>query len=358
MPGRRYNLATQRYEYTRRTVWKWIHNEFTFNREYPADDPSMQIYASYTYHRASVKAIRGPSVIDARPFTNDMLDSSGEQKIRELDPFMMHRSIPGLLVVPYIQASEESFADIFLRETYNAHYTKFVQVDVTIDNVSVTPVYFPAYVYSIQYLGRSFYTFINGADLQCSGIRFYNWRRIGTITAIGMAGIAGIRSGHVVGEASGAFWVSTVNIPVLDFDLHDFLIYNFSMCHLSQFSVILPSLFSSLFVLYYPTMSLWLREVSQRLEFKIHGNPPKAKWADAYYQFEKRRSKNEQAQYQQKETPGYKKIRGGDPKGYYKALGVEKTATIQEIRAAFLRFVVPFSSPLKLYNIHPSNLIC
>ncbi|RUS17107.1 hypothetical protein BC937DRAFT_90406 [Endogone sp. FLAS-F59071] len=186
----------------------------------------MQIYASYEYHRAFVNAIRGSSLVDAEPFTDDMLDSparwSGNRKslvrIRKIAPFMMHQSIPSSFVMPHIQATEKTLADIYLRGTYLADYTGSIHVDVEIDDMSVRPICFPAYVYRIQHRGRSFYTFVNGTNLQCSGMRFYDWREIGIITAIGMAGVMTgvwqVLGWQVVEETNEIFWVSTVKIPM------------------------------------------------------------------------------------------------------------------------------------------------
>lgn len=189
----------------------------SFEREYvPAQHAGLQVYASHKYRRGYVNGIRGESVVDAKPFTPDMLDRASYSDLeteyhsvtRKVDPFTMFPSSAVKLVKKYIQDSEEALADEFLLSTYRADRTRLVSVEVQVGNLRLSPVYFPAYIYTIRYLGRHFRTFINGDDLSVGGQRLYNWERVALASAAAMGSLMLFSGGVGWGGSIGTIWVS------------------------------------------------------------------------------------------------------------------------------------------------------
>jgi hypothetical protein len=163
-----------------------------------------------------VNSIRGESVVDAKQFTPDMLDRETYSDLdteyrsvtRKVDPFTVFPASAVKLVKKYIQNSEEALADEFLLSTYRADRTRLVSVEVQVSNLKLSPVYFPAYIYSIRYLGRHFRTFINGDDLSVGGQRLYNWERVALTSAAAMGSLMMFSGGIGWGGPIGTIWVS------------------------------------------------------------------------------------------------------------------------------------------------------
>lgn len=199
------------------TEWYWIQTKHSFDREYiPIQHAGLQIYAAHQYRRGYVNGIRGQSIADATPFTSDMLDRAGYQdldadhrsKTRKVDPFTIFPSSAVKLAKKYIQDTEEQLADEYLMKTYRGDRTRLVHVDVQLLDLKLSPVYFPAYIYTINYLGRNFRTFINGDDLAVGGQRLYNWERVALASAAAMGSVMAFSGGVGWGGPIGSLWVS------------------------------------------------------------------------------------------------------------------------------------------------------
>lgn len=163
-----------------------------------------------------MNGIRGESVVDAKPFTPDMLDRASYHDLeseyrsvtRKVDPFTVFPSSAVKLVKKYIQNKEEELTEEFLQSTYRADRTRLVNVEVQVQNLKLSPVYFPAYIYTINYLGRHFRTFINGDDLSVGGQRLYNWERVALTSAAAMGSLMLLSGGIGWGGPVGSIWVS------------------------------------------------------------------------------------------------------------------------------------------------------
>ncbi|OZJ05164.1 hypothetical protein BZG36_02214 [Bifiguratus adelaidae] len=324
-----YNPRTGRMETRWDTDWRWVHDQFTFSRSYsPTQYPDLQVYASYKYRRGFVNPIRGASIADATQLSPSMLDPSPQaseyQTVRKVDPYTMRPTIAQKFIQAAIQSNEEAAADLFLRETYRADRTRLVRIELEFEDFKLYPVYLPAYVYTIRYLGRKFRTIINGNDLLVGGQRMYDWNKISVATALGTSSfmlLSGGLGGAVPGGLTGAFWLG----------------------------IVAPVVVASLLTLYYPILSLYARDLWRQAEMRAHAQEPDSRWdtdwIHAYSAYEEQARYRAWQQEQQygggyREKFGYEEREsmrrsGGDPKGYYGILGVTKDASKEEIQSAF-----------------------
>ncbi|KAI9282012.1 hypothetical protein BC943DRAFT_295967 [Umbelopsis sp. AD052] len=322
----RHNPQTNRMETYWDTEWYWVQTSHSFEREYvPAQHVGLQVYASHKYRRGYVNGIRGESVVDAKQFTPDMLDRATYNDLdteyqsvtRKVDPFTVFPASAVKLVKKYIQDSEEALADEFLLSTYRADRTRLVSVDVQVSHLKLSPVYFPAYIYSIRYLGRHFRTFINGDDLSVGGQRLYNWERVALTSAAAMGSLMLFSGGIGWGGPIGTIWLG----------------------------IVFPTVATSLFTMYYPILSLRLRDEMRKREIQSQANDEKSwdtDWVsafDAFEDFERYRQWKEERSYR-RSTFGEQeseriKQNMRDPKGYYKTLGVGEGANKADIQGAF-----------------------
>lgn len=207
----RYNPATKRTESQWETDWAWVPEKHNFTRDYvPLAHPGLQIYGSHRYRRGLVEHITtGPALENAVPFDPSLLDTpSTNDPPRKVDPFMIYPSTALRFAKSYFKDTEEKLADDFLRKLYNMDDTRLLKIDIQLENVRVSPVYYPTYIFSVNYLGRRLRTFVNGYDLTIGGTKVYNWERVAVVSALGMATAMGLTGGIGWGGASGSFWVS------------------------------------------------------------------------------------------------------------------------------------------------------
>ncbi|CAO3634202.1 unnamed protein product [Cunninghamella blakesleeana] len=323
----KYNPATKQTESYWETEWAWVFDRHHFSRHYtPTNQPELQIYGSHKYRRGLVNGIRkGQGLIDAQPFDASLFDRPNYQDEkrynsiqRKLDPYTIYPTTALRFAKDFIRQKEESLIDDFLCNTYGADKTRLVDFDLTIDNVIVSPVYYPAYIFTVNYLGRHLRTFINGHDLSVGGLRIYNWKKVAITSAVGMSIVMALNDGIGIGGASGSFWIG----------------------------VALPSLVTSLITMYYPILSLRMRDLIRKREIESQAKDKKTwdtDWTAAYDAYENeqryRAWKEEKAYQSQTESNHYYSSSSSqlnkDPKGYYSILGVSPSATKTDIQSAF-----------------------
>ncbi|KAK4514837.1 Arp2/3 complex subunit, actin nucleation center [Mucor velutinosus] len=312
----RYNPATKRNESMWETDWAWVPEKHSFTRDYvPLAHPGLQIYASHRYRRGLVDHITtGPALENAVPFTPALLDTDDRDVTRKVDPFMIYPSTALRFAKSYIQDTEEALADDFLRKLYGMDETRLLKINIQMENVRVSPVYYPAFIYSVNYLGRRLRTFINGYDLTVGGTKIYNWERVAVVSALGMATAMALTGGVGVGGASGSFWLG----------------------------IVFPTVATSFLAMYYPILSLYVRDIMRNQEIKAMAQDSDtwdSDWVKGYAAFEdqeRRRTWREEKQSSWYNTSSNEQRGGGsDPKGYYKALGVSTSATQSDIQSAF-----------------------
>lgn len=207
----RYNPATKRTESFWETEWAWVPEKHSFSRDYiPLAHPGLQIYASHRYRRGLVNHIRtGPALENAVPFSPSLLDTN-DNTTRKVDPFLIYPTTALRFAKTYIKDTEEKLADEFLRRVYGMDETRLLKIKIHLENVRASPVYYPAYIFSVNYLGRRLRTFVNGYDLTIGGTKVYNWERVAAVSALGMAATMTLTGGIGWGGASGSFWVKYI----------------------------------------------------------------------------------------------------------------------------------------------------
>ncbi|KAI9262689.1 DnaJ domain-containing protein [Sporodiniella umbellata] len=301
-----YNPKTKQNESKWETEWAWVPNKHNFERDYhPLGHSKLQVYASHRYRRGLVESMTtGPALENAVPFSPSVVND----EVCRIDPFKIYPHTALRLAKNYIQSNEEKLADEFLLKAYNMDETRFLKVNVELENVVVSPVYYPAYIFSVEYLGRTLRTFVNGQDLTVGGTKAYNWKRSAIVSATGMAATMMMTGGVGWGGMSGSFWLG----------------------------IVLPTTAVSLLTLYYPLLSLYVRDLMQQYEMKSMSQDS-AEWDEdwvkgyaAYEDQERRRTwRNEKA------NQSSWKAGTNDAKGHYRALNVSTTASQSEIQSAF-----------------------
>ncbi|KAI7906768.1 uncharacterized protein BX663DRAFT_497537 [Cokeromyces recurvatus] len=304
-----YNPATKKNESRWETDWAWIPQQHHFTRHYnPLGHSGLQIYASHRYRRGLVnKMTTGPALENAVQFTPDLLETShgDETKVRKVDPFMLYPTTARRFATAYIQEQEELLADQFLREFYSMDETRLLKVKLELKDVRVSPVYYPAFIFSIHYLGRRLRTFVNGYDLSVGGTKIYNHERVAAVSALGMATTMTFTGGIGWGGASGSFWLG----------------------------IVLPTVATSFLAMYYPIISLYIRDIIRNQEIKAMIDDPEGwdnDWVKEYTAFE-----DQERRRTWREEREYSNNMGNDPKGYYHILGVSPSANQQDIQSAF-----------------------
>lgn len=212
------------------TEWAWVPSpeQYTFTRQYsPESHVDLQVYGSYKYRRGLVNGIRQTHVANVQPFTADLMDRPNYSDMgeeirniqRRIDPFTIYPTTALRLARSYIQSSEEREMDNILCNAYAADKTRLVDIEIKITDIHVSPVYYPAYVFTVNYLNRNLRTFVNGNSLSVSGMRAYNWRRAAACSALGMTALTMANGGIGWGGYSGSFWVSRIRIKLLFVDV-------------------------------------------------------------------------------------------------------------------------------------------
>ncbi|KAI7868569.1 hypothetical protein BDF14DRAFT_1982258 [Spinellus fusiger] len=316
-----YNHKTGRNSTEYYVDWVSVHEHPTFRRHYnPQGHPGLQVYASYKYRRGLVNAIcHGQALQQAEPWTADLLERLTEGKrlnrTRQVDPYTIYPSTALRLAKDYLQAKEEFYADEYLKETYNADSTRLVQVNISLHDVKMSPIYYPTYVYSMTYLERHLRTFVHGCDLSIGGMRAYNWNRVALATSITMGPIIGMLGCVQCDIGLGTYGSILVN-------------------------VFIPTTITSLLTMYYPILSLRLRDMLRNKEIQQQQKDPKywdTDWIGAYDAYEQNQRykawQSERRQHYGSSREEYSSK--NDPKNYYQVLGLDSSATLYDIQGAF-----------------------
>lgn len=196
--------------------------QHTWSRDYyPTEHVGLHVYASHKYRRGFVNKIRSAqSLRQAVKFICDLLDRPQYPDLnaayrnvnRKVDPYTMYASTALRFAKTYMTSTEEYYADEMLRRVYSADQTRFVKVELDLHDVQISPVYYPAFVYTVEYLGRKLRTFVNGYDLSVGGMHIYNWNRVAAASAFSMASIMTMTGGIGWGGLSGSFWVKQLHV--------------------------------------------------------------------------------------------------------------------------------------------------
>ncbi|KAG0254023.1 hypothetical protein BG011_006019 [Mortierella polycephala] len=329
----RYNTITKQNESSWETTWRSVQTRHEFTHTYPSTIRELQVYASYKYRRGFLNQIRSSSsILSAKTLEpQDMESTDPEDKRRGLrnrglDPFTMKPSIALKFVKTAIEDNEVQRAEEWLVDNYSCDRARIMSMDFQYSELVAAPVYVPVYVFSIQYLNRTFRTFVQAHDAAglVGGMRFYSWQRVSAATAIcAIAGLAIAGTSRFGLDMTTGFWLGVVT----------------------------PSLLVAWSVMYYPIIDYRIRDWWRQREMAGHASEAYSaawdtNWTKAYDRFEeeqRRQDWNENQEYQKQSSYGSRASSSsssstgppGDPLGYYATLGVSRDASVQEIQSAF-----------------------
>ncbi|KAG0023966.1 hypothetical protein BGZ80_006980 [Entomortierella chlamydospora] len=328
----RYNKVTKQNESSWETTWRSVQTQHEFSNSYPSTIPELQIYASYKYRRGFINQIRSAiSILAAKSLEPQDMESTSIEDIqhglhnRGLDPFTMKPSIALKFVKTAIEDNEVQRAERWLVENYRCDQARIMSMDFRYNQLVLAPVYIPVFVFSIQYLNRTFRTFVQAHDETglVSGMRFYSWQRVSAVTAIcAAAGLMAVGTSRFGMTMTTGFWLG----------------------------VVVPSMAVAWSVLYYPILDYHIRDWWRQREMDGHEAEASysswdTDWTKAYDRYEeeqRRQDWSENQQYRQSSQGSRSSSSSaeqsgppGDPQGYYATLGVQKNASVQEIQSAF-----------------------
>ncbi|KAK9807034.1 hypothetical protein WJX72_011376 [[Myrmecia] bisecta] len=314
--GFRYNPATRRTEPYTRTEWHTVIVNQRWQRQVGPDTEGTQIYASHKYPRSEINYMRpGPHVAAAQAFEPPMLEAP-DGSTRRVGPFTMKPAVAQRFARDFLTSQEHKTANEFLRSSTGASQVGAMDIDVDIFSLSAAPVYVPVFVFSSLHLGAKVRTFVSGVDTsRISGTRIYDESIMAG--AAGLAATAGVL-------AFGLAPPFTTGV-VLGW-------------------MVAPAIVAGLLAHYYPRLRAEFNRQRQEREqsrFEAAAEDPwDAEWIHAYSRYEEyQRFQDEQESYSYASQAGGR-IDHDDPRGYYKALGVDPKCTKQEIQASYRAHVM------------------
>lgn len=297
----RWNSSKRAYERVKEISWRTLMQNHEFSSEHDPFNDGLQIYASYHYRRQLVDPLKATEDLYAHavPFTSSLLDSQLTQ--RKVEPFIMSPDVARARFHRMIEAKELVRMQDFLRDRYSADQVENLQFKIEYSSFALTPFYVPTFIYKLQYLNKSFRTFVQGFNGAMGGQRFYRYREIGAGT---------------------------------------FLITSFS-CFLlggSYFlSVLVPTTLVTLLGIYTPLVVSKLLAFQRSFEKRRdqHGGTKSQFYENEEVHEDKRYQQSYRQTYQRQTPKTEAKRQSSDPLEYYKTLNVSVGASKEDIQAAF-----------------------
>lgn len=103
--------------------------------------------------------------------------------------------------------------------------------------------------------------------------------------------------------------------------------------------IVLPTVAASIFTMYYPLLSLYVRDMIRNQEIKSMAQDSEAwdeDWVKGYAAFEDQERRRTWREERQQQSTWSSSSQGSrDPNGYYRALGVSSSASQSDIQSAF-----------------------
>eukprot|EP00884_Botryococcus_braunii_P021726 jgi/Botrbrau1/8237/Bobra.0392s0032.1 len=188
-----YNPATRRYESQMQTFWQSVRMSESWVSSYPASEPSLQVYGSWKYLRAEVHALKPGDLVErARPLTPDLLTSPTDGSTRRIAPFHMTPATAVRLASEWIGQKERQLAE----ERHLPCMCRF-------------------FVFTNHHFGLKLHTFVSGVEVaKVGGQRLYDEGKVGLL--VGLASGAALFLSGAFPKVMSAwdFWVWGVALPV------------------------------------------------------------------------------------------------------------------------------------------------
>lgn len=314
----RYNPATKRRESAYETEWHWVRPGTVFEQYFSPEMVEMQVVASYHYPAADIRGLRpGPLVSTAKAFDRHMMTSPADGSTRRMSAFDMKAQTGQVKAVGAIKAHQYNAAHDFLVKAYACDETRGMDLDVQLQQFTAAPVYMPVYLYSSRHVANTkVRTFVSGVDTsKVSGVRVYDENKIG-LAAAAVAALAVVFTGA---------WQT------------------YPPFQLVGFAIAAPALVIGFAAKYWPYVYNQFQQVRKDADRYMNRRTDEAGsfstgWTHAFSQFEFFRRSQERARFESSSSSGQSRTSSysaTDPKGYYKALEVDSTASKADIQAAF-----------------------
>lgn len=325
---RRYNPLSKRTESTYETQYHWVSPGVVFDQYFSPEMAEMQIVASYHYPHADILKLRpGPDIASAKQVDRHMMTSPSDGSTRRVSAFEMKAETGRVKAISAIKAHQYNAARDFLLRAYKCDNTRGINLDVNLMQFSAAPVLMPVFLYSSRHFGNTkVRTFVAGfGTANASGVRVFDENKIG-LAAGALASAAVLLSG--IWKIYPAF-------------------------QLFSFAVAAPALLVGFAAKYWPQLRNNMHKVRRDAEQYMNRTTDQSgsfstSWTHTYSQFDRFRQSREQSQQQSSGSSGYSQGSAGysggssgahfsssDPKGYYKLLEIEPSASKADVQAAF-----------------------
>lgn len=339
----RYDWRTRRWVTERITEWMHIDREFEWDRNYSptstSEDMKNAIHwlvqpATFDHPRRYLSSLITKDVLSQavkfQPHMVDDPDLLNPRKARDILPFELPPNVFASDIESRITQNERYEAEHTIRRAYNADNVRLLQVQVSILQFKLTPLYVPAYVFTTSYMGNEFATFVAAANgtTRVSGPRYFSWERVAIASSLFGLAYAFLAGLHKIFSMSGVFWTF----------------------------IVVPALLGAFGSRYFPVG--WAKLQGRWQDFERRRMEARAYRAQAFgsgrseeeymrgFGYGEYRREREEARRRSDRERSYDYGRAGrvgpqptsprsDPKGYYNTLGVKPSATKEEIQAAF-----------------------
>eukprot|EP00198_Chlamydomonas_reinhardtii_P009906 XP_001699243.1 DnaJ-like protein [Chlamydomonas reinhardtii] len=344
----RYNPATRRNEAFYDTEWWTVQPQWRYSRRWGVESPEAQVYGGSKYrHDPALDRMRpGEFVRRAVPYGDYLRGKAGgsggaagvsgadatSSSPDRLVPFRMGPIQAAEQVKQSIRSAELRNAEEQLRSTYGAdqvgkhvfvrlrygYAVRHVMLGLELGAVSATPVFVPVYVFKTRIRGTVMRTYVAGfTQGLSSGPVLPNPTRVAALTAA---------AAPVALAAGGLFdWLP---LPVA-----------------LVVGMVMPAMVGYLAASFWPQLYAAFLLLRSRMSSPLP--EPSAAEQEAWWRYEwsSSRSRSQQRQQQQSRTSGGSgsgsasssggSHPGWDPRGLYGVLGVSRTASKEEVQAAY-----------------------
>ncbi|ORX75315.1 DnaJ-domain-containing protein [Anaeromyces robustus] len=182
-----FNPITKRMEWQNLTEWQYIYElPLTFQKSYRGDMEIMQHYASKKYPLKYINKLRGDFVNNSVKWNDSFLYDNSKiegNKRRKLDLFEVSPEDAVKLAWKEINSYEYLQAETFLREHYGADKVRFLKINCEPISLRISPIYVPIYVFKTNFINSDFHTFVNANNGKVSGVHHYAFEMVGLIAA-------------------------------------------------------------------------------------------------------------------------------------------------------------------------------
>lgn len=314
----RYNPATKRTEGTYETQYHWVNPGAVFDQYFSPEMEEMQIVASYHYPRSDILKLRpGPNVASATQVDRHMMTSPSDGSTRRVSAFEMKAETGRVKAISAIKAHQFNAARDYLLQAYRCDDTRNLNLDIQVLQFSAAPVLVPVFLYSSKHFGNTkVRTFVAGFDAaKVSGVRVYDEAKIGLAAAV-------VASAGVL--YSGVWQI-------------------YPLFQVIAFAVAAPALLVGFAAKYWPRVRNQMHQAKKGAELYMNRKTDETgsfstSWTHAYSQFEQFRRSRERVggnSGSSGTTARGGQYRSSDPKGYYKLLEIETSASKADVQAAF-----------------------